>query len=74
MTWIVTEFDNIPPGTLDTMVKQNRDAIAWVYRNAKELRRQSRRIHVLGHSSGGHLSAMMQCTDCRNFTACPATC
>ena len=71
VTWIVTEFDNIPPGTLDTMVKQNRDAIAWAYRNAKSFGGDPDRIHVLGHSSGGHLSAMIQCTDWQKLYGLP---
>jgi len=63
VTWITTEFDNIPPNTLDGMVRQNRDAIAWVYRNAASFGGDPERIHVAGHSSGGHLTGMMLVTD-----------
>ena len=64
VTWIATHFTNCPPATLDEMVRQNRAAIAWVYKNAKDVfGGDPERIHVLGHSSGGHLSGMMAVTD-----------
>lgn len=71
VTWVVPDFSNIPPGTLDSMAKQNRDAVAWVYRNAKSFGGDPDRIHVLGHSSGGHLSAMVQCTDWQKLYGLP---
>lgn len=63
VSWVATDFDNIPPNTLDGMVRQNRDAIAWVYRNAASFGGDPERIHVAGHSSGGHLTGMMLVTD-----------
>jgi arylformamidase len=63
VTWIANDFDNIPPNTLDGMVEQNRRAIAWIWNNAGDLGIDRERIHVAGHSSGGHLSGMMLVTD-----------
>lgn len=63
ITYIVTNFSNIPKVTLDEMVRQNRAALAWVYRNAASFGGDASRIHVTGHSSGGHLSGMMLVTD-----------
>jgi len=63
VAWVATDFDNIPPNTIDGMVRQNRDAIAWVYRNAASFGGDPDRIHVAGHSSGGHLTGMMLVTD-----------
>lgn len=63
VTWIATDFINIPPGSLDQMVKQNRDAVAWVYRNAESFGGDPDRIFIAGHSSGGHMCGMVLVTD-----------
>ncbi len=49
----VTELD----GDLGRMTDQIRRAIAWVLANAEALGIDPARIHLFGHSSGGHLSA-----------------
>ena len=49
----VTELD----GDLGRMTDQIRRAIAWVSANAGALGIDPARIHLFGHSSGGHLSA-----------------
>lgn len=49
----VTELD----GDLGRMTDQIRRAIAWVSANAEALGIDPARIHLFGHSSGGHLSA-----------------
>jgi arylformamidase len=67
VTWIANDFDNIPPNTMDGMVEQNRRAIVWAYENADELGIDRDRMHVAGHSSGGHLSGMMLVTDWTEF-------
>jgi len=72
VTWIATDFHNIPPNTLDGMARQNREAIAWVYRNAGEIGIDPGRIHVAGHSSGAHLSGMMLITDWAKEYGLPA--
>ena len=52
-----------PAVTLDTIVEQCRTAIEWVADNAGRLNGDPDRIFVSGHSAGGHLTAMMLCTD-----------
>ena len=52
-----------PSVTLDTIVEQCRSALEWVADNAGRLNGDAARIFVSGHSAGGHLSAMMLCTD-----------
>ena len=52
-----------PAVTLDTIVEQCRAALEWVADNAGRLNGDPRRIFVSGHSAGGHLTAMMLCTD-----------
>lgn len=72
VTWITTEFSRVPRGSLDVQVKQNRDAIAWIYRNASSFAGDPQRIYVLGHSSGAHLSAMVHCTEWTSLYGLPA--
>ena len=52
-----------PSVTLDEIVEQTRQAVAWVHRNAEKYGGDPERIHVSGHSAGGHLTAMMLSTD-----------
>lgn len=52
-----------PAVAMDEIVRQNRAALAWLWRNAAELGIDRRRLFVAGHSAGGHLTAMMMATD-----------
>ena len=52
-----------PAVTLDTIVEQCRTALEWVADNADRLNGDPSRIFVSGHSAGGHLTAMMLCSD-----------
>lgn len=59
------DFDNTPDcdGNLLVMAEQVRRAVAWVVRNARELRADPRRVHVVGGSSGAHLGGVVATTD-----------
>jgi arylformamidase len=57
------EYDLCPEVTVDTIVAQVRAACAWVWRNAAEHGGDPTRLHISGHSAGGHLTAMMAATD-----------
>ncbi len=50
-------------GSLLPMAEQVRRAIAWVYKNAPRIGGDRERIHVSGHSSGGHLCAVALVTN-----------
>ena len=52
-------------GNLMPMAEQVRRAVAWVYRNARAFGGDPERIHVSGHSSGGHLAGVVLTTDWR---------
>lgn len=57
---VVTVNYSLAPGaSLDTIVRQCREAIAWTHRNAADFGGDPDRIFVCGSSAGGHLTGMM---------------
>ena len=60
---VVVNYDLCPRVTIDEIVRQTRAAVAWVYENAQSFGGDAGRIHVAGHSAGGHLVAMLLATD-----------
>ena len=72
VTWVATEFTNVPQGTLSNQVRQNRDAVAWVYNNADAYDWDRDRIYIAGHSSGGHMCAMSLVTDWKQLYGLPS--
>ncbi len=63
VVYISINYALAPAVTLDEIVEQSRQAVAWVYRNAEKYGGDPKRIHVSGHSAGGHLTGMMLSTD-----------
>ena len=61
--YAVPEFATVMAVGLDGMVAQVRGAVAWLARNATTFGGDATRIHVIGHSSGGHLAANVLVTD-----------
>ena len=59
----VVNYELCPKVTISEIVRQNRAAIAWLYRNAARFGADPDRITVSGHSAGGHLTAMLMATD-----------
>ena len=60
---VVTNYALCPTVTIDEEVRQTRAAVAWAYRNARSFGGDPERLHVAGHSAGGHLVAMLLATD-----------
>ena len=60
---VVNNYDLAPEVDMDEIVRQNRQAIAWLYRHGAEYGGDPDRIYVCGHSAGGHLACMMLATD-----------
>jgi len=52
-----------PAVSVETIVEQTREATAWLYRNAGEFGGDPAKLHISGHSAGGHLAVMMLATD-----------
>ena len=63
ITTVVVNYALAPDASMDEIVRQNRAAAAWVWRNAASFGGDSSRIHALGQSAGGHLAAMLLATD-----------
>jgi arylformamidase len=61
--YAVPEFATVMEVGLDGMVAQVRRAVAWLAKHAATFGGDPERIHVVGHSSGGHLAANVLVTD-----------
>lgn len=59
----VVNYRLAPDVGMAGIVRDNRDAVAWLYRYASELAFDPNRIFVSGHSAGGHLTATLAGTD-----------
>ncbi|MBL4721951.1 MAG: alpha/beta hydrolase [Alphaproteobacteria bacterium] len=65
----VVNYDLCPDVSLDEIVRQMRAATAWLYQNAANFGGDPERIHITGHSAGGHLTAMVAETAWPTFDA-----
>lgn len=63
----ITNYALCPNVSLDEIVRQTRSVTAWLWRNARDHCGDPARIHVSGHSAGGHLAAMLAATDWPEF-------
>ncbi len=69
---VVPNYALCPEVTIDEIVRQTRAALAWAYKNARTFGGDPDRIHVAGHSAGGHLVAMLLTTDWEDDYGLPA--
>ena len=60
---VIPNYSLCPLVTVDEIVREMRRALAWVYLNIADYGGDPQRIHISGHSAGGHLTAMMALTD-----------
>lgn len=59
----VLNYNLTPSVRIGQIAPQIRKALAWCYQNANDLKFDRDQLHVTGHSTGGHLTAMMMATD-----------
>ncbi|HEU4617973.1 MAG TPA: alpha/beta hydrolase [Gammaproteobacteria bacterium] len=63
--FIALDFTNVvaTEGDMRPLAEQVRRGVAWVYEHAERFGGDRDRIYVSGHSSGGHLAAVVHTTD-----------
>ena len=59
VTVAMINYTLAPHASMDEIVRQNRAAVAWLVDNIADHGGDPARIHVTGHSAGGHLVAML---------------
>ena len=59
----VVNYALAPDVDMDEIVRQNHNALAWIWRNATDFGFNPKKIYVCGHSAGGHLAALLAATD-----------
>lgn len=62
-TVAVINYDLCPKVRITDIVEQVRRSIVWLYNNIARYNGDREKIHVSGHSAGGHLTGMMIATD-----------
>jgi arylformamidase len=58
-TVVVPNYDLCPDVTIPEICMQMVNCLAWVHKNIKHWGGDPAQIHVVGHSAGGHLAAML---------------
>lgn len=65
----VTSYSLCPDVKIGDIVAEMREAVRWLYANVAARDGNPNNIHVSGHSAGGHLAAMLACTDWKALDA-----
>ena len=63
VTTVLPNYDLCPDVTIPDIVEQVQHALVWVHDNITSYGGDPGRIHISGHSAGGHLTGMMLVTD-----------
>lgn len=71
-TVVVVNYALAPGVGLNEIIAQCRRALAWVYRNIHNYGANPQRIHVGGHSAGGHLVGMLLADGWQELHGLPA--
>ena len=59
----ITDYDLCPAVSLKAIVEQTMAAMAYIHSKAQDWEFDASRMHIAGHSAGGHLAAMMCAAD-----------
>jgi acetyl esterase/lipase len=57
--YVSVEYSLAPDARFPTQLHDCVEALAWVYRNIADYGGDRRRLHIGGHSAGGHLAALV---------------
>jgi len=63
----IVDYSLIPEVSMEELVRQCRQSIAFLYQHGDALGLDPDNIHISGHSAGGHLTAMCMATDWSEF-------
>jgi arylformamidase len=69
ITYVAINYPLAPQATMDEIVSSCQQAIIWLYRNIARYNGDPQKIHISGHSAGGHLVAMLMATRWPALTA-----
>jgi len=69
VTVAMVNYALCPTVTVEDIVRQVLQAAAWLYRNGGNFGAPHGRLHVAGHSAGGHLTAMLLAAQWPRFAA-----
>ena len=72
-TVVLVNYDLCPAVRISDIVDQVRRSLVWVYKTIGKYNGDRSKIHVSGHSAGGHLTAMMVATDWKAYAGLPNT-
>jgi arylformamidase len=64
---VVPNYDLCPNVTIPQITMQMVKCLAWVHKNIKHWGGDPRQIHLIGHSAGGHLAAMLMACHWQQF-------
>lgn len=62
LNFVSVNYSLLPKVTMDVLIRQCRDAVAWLWRRAGEFGADRDRIFVHGKSAGAHVAAMVAVT------------
>ena len=57
------EYDLIPNVRMADIVRQCRNAVSWIFKNAERFNIDINQVYVSGHSAGAHLASILISTD-----------
>jgi len=64
---VIPNYDLCPKVTIPEIALQMVKCLGWVYKNIKHWGGDPDQIHLIGHSAGGHLVAMLMACDWHSF-------
>ena len=73
VTFVALNYSLAPTASIDRIVAQCRQGIAWLYRNIADFGGDGGRLSVSGHSAGGQLVLMLLATDWAGDYGLPET-